>query len=124
MGKNLLKTRQNTSSNYFKSKKKKFAHKSEKEFSKILDFYKIKWEYEPRTFILEVDGGGNPDVSFTPDFYLPDIDLYIELTTMNQKLVTRKNYKIKKLRELYPEINIKLFYKKDYHSLLFKYLNR
>ncbi len=124
MGKNLLKTKKKINSGYTKNKNIKFAHKSEKEFSKILDFYKIKWEYEPRTFILEVDEEGNPDISFTPDFYLPDINLYIELTTLNQKLVTRKNYKIKKLRQLYPEINVKLFYKKDYHSLLFKYLNR
>jgi hypothetical protein len=124
MGKNLLKTKEKVNTNYIKNKNIKFAHKSEKEFSKILDFYKIKWEYEPRTFILEVDEEGNPDTSFTPDFYLPDINLYIELTTLNQKLVTRKNYKIKKLRQLYPEVNVKLFYKKDYHSLLFKYLNR
>jgi hypothetical protein len=102
----------------------KFAHGSEREFSKILDFYKIRWEYEPRTFVLEVDSDGNPFLSFTPDFYLNDLDIYIELTTLNQKLVTKKNYKIKKLRELYPEINVKLFYKKDYHSLLFKYINK
>ena len=102
----------------------KFAHKSEKEFTKILDFYRIKWEYEPRTFTLSFDKEGNPDTCFTPDFYLPEYDLYIELTTLNQKLVTKKNRKIKKLRKLYPDINVKLFYKKDYNSLLFKYLNK
>lgn len=102
----------------------KFAHESEKEFTKILDFYRIKWEYEPKTFVLSFDKKGNPSVSFTPDFYLPEYDLYIELTTLNQKLVTKKNRKIKKLRELYPDINIKLFYKKDYNSLIFKYLNK
>jgi len=125
MDKNLLKLRKNTYSKEDKNIKKiKFAHKSEEEFSKILDFYKIRWKYEPRTFILDINENGTPEVSFTPDFYLPDINLYIELTTLNQKLVTRKNYKIKKLRELYPEINIKLFYKKDYNSLLFKYINK
>ncbi len=101
-----------------------FAHESEKEFAKILDFYRIKWEYEPGTFTLEWDENDNPVTSFTPDFYLPELDLYIELTTLNQKLVTKKNKKIRKVRELYPEINVKLFYKKDYNSLLFKYLNR
>lgn len=127
MGKNLLKERKELQYSYKegnKLKNVKFAHKSEKEFSKILDFYRIRWEYEPRTFMLESDMYGNPDVSFTPDFYLPDMNLYIELTTLNQKLVTKKNHKIKKLKELYPDINIKLFYKKDYHSLLFKYLNK
>lgn len=102
----------------------KFAHESEKEFAKILDYYRIKWEYEPRTFVLEWDKDGKPLVSFTPDFYLPDLDLYIELTTLNQNLVTKKNYKIRKIKQLYPDINIKLFYKKDYNSLLFKYINK
>ncbi|PIU29302.1 MAG: hypothetical protein COT09_01540 [Candidatus Hydromicrobium americanum] len=130
MVKNLLEIRENLNKNNRLNKKFKnaenikFAHNSEKEFSKILDFYRIKWEYEPKTFTLRFDRKGNPTVSFTPDFYLPDLDLYIELTTLNQKLVTKKNYKIKKLKELYPDINIKLFYKKDYISLLFKYLNK
>lgn len=101
-----------------------FAHESEKEFAKILDFYQIKWKYEPRTFELEFNDQGDPIMSFCPDFYLPDLELYIELTTLNQKLVTRKNKKIKRLRELYPDINLKLFYKKDYNSLLFKYINK
>ncbi len=97
----------------------KFAHISELEFAKILDFYDIRWEYEPKSFPLEYDREGNVVLSFTPDFYLPDFNLFIELTTLNQKLVTKKNRKLKKLRDLYPEINIKLFYKKDFHSLIF-----
>ncbi|MGM0365457.1 MAG: hypothetical protein ACQEP5_02850 [Actinomycetota bacterium] len=111
-------------SNYISAEKIKFAHESEKEFARILDFYRIRWEYEPKTFPLEWDEDGNVSVSFTPDFYLTDYDLFIELTTMNQKLVTKKNRKIKKVKELYPDINIKLFYKKDFHSLIFKYINR
>ncbi|MCE5330393.1 hypothetical protein LLG07_08715 [bacterium] len=99
-----------------------FANESEKEFAKILDFYKINWQYEPKTFPLEFDNDGIPTLSFTPDFYLPDIDLFIELTTLNQNLVTKKNKKIRKLRELYPYVNIKLFYKKDYDNLLFKFV--
>jgi len=111
MVKNLLEIRENLNKNNRLDKKFKnaenikFAHNSEKEFSKILNFYRIKWEYEPKTFTLRFDRKGNPTVSFTPDFYLPDLDLYIELTTLNQKLVTKKNYKIKKLKELYPDIN-------------------
>ncbi|MHB1377933.1 MAG: PDDEXK family nuclease [Candidatus Humimicrobiaceae bacterium] len=99
-----------------------FANESEKEFARILDFYKIKWQYEPKTFPLEFDDEGIAVLSFSPDFYLPDLDLFIELTTLNQNLVTKKNKKIRKLRELYPYINIKLFYKKDYDSLLFKFV--
>ena len=130
MARNVLRVRRNSTKNNkleleFKNAENIiFAHESEKEFAKILDFYRIKWEYEPKTFTLEWDENDIPLISFTPDFYLADLDLYIELTTLNQKLVTKKNSKIKKVRELYPEINVKLFYKKDYNSLLFKYLNR
>jgi hypothetical protein len=102
-----------------------FANESEKEFVKILDFYGIKWFYEPKTFPIEWGSDGKPIVSFTPDFYLPDYDLYIELTTLIQKLITRKNRKLKMLKNLYPDINIKLFYKKDYQNLLFsKQINK
>ena len=99
----------------------RFAHPSEAETAKILDFYQIRWQYEPRTFPIEWDKKGNPIQSFAPDFYLPEFDLYIELTTLNQKLVTKKNRKIRRLRELYPEIQIKIFYQRDFRSLLFKY---
>src|SRR5262249_7831229 len=55
----------------------RFAHNSERQFAKLLDFYSIVWEYEPRTFILENDRDGRPVQAFTPDFYLPAYDLYI-----------------------------------------------
>ena len=108
----------------FKYKEINFAHGSEKDFAKILDFQRIKWKYEPETFPIEWDKSGNPILSFAPDFYIPDYDLFIELTTLNQKLVTKKNRKLKKLKELYPEINIKLFYRKDFDSILFKFINK
>lgn len=97
-----------------------FAHPSEVEFARILDFYGVRWEYEPRSFELRCEGGRVVEM-FTPDFYLPDHDLYIELTTLKQNLVTEKNRKLRHLRELYPEINIRLLYRKDYHRLLAKY---
>lgn len=98
-----------------------FAHDSEREFASILDFYQIEWQYEPRTFPLEWDSEGRITDAFTPDFYLPDLDLYVELTTLKQSLVTKKNRKLRRLRELYPDINIKLFYGRDYRSLMTKY---
>lgn len=130
MARNALKIKRNVNKNnrldleYKNAENIIFAHESEKKFARILDFYRIKWEYEPRTFMLEWDENDSPISSFTPDFYLPELELYIELTTLNQRLVTKKNRKIKKMRELYPETNVKLFYKKDYNSLLFKYVNR
>ncbi len=99
----------------------RFAHNSERQFAKLLDFYGTLWEYEPRTFVLEWDNEGNPQQAFTPDFYLPAYDLFIEITTMNQKLVTKKNRKARRLRELYPDVRIKVFYQRDYLNLLVKY---
>lgn len=98
-----------------------FAHASERVAAEILDFYRIKWLYEPRTFPLERDGKGNVIVSFTPDFYLVDFDLYIELTTMSQKLVTKKNRKVRRLKELYPDVNVRIFYQKDFRRLLARF---
>jgi len=98
-----------------------FANKSEEEFAKLLTFYRIKWEYEPHTFPLEWDSEGQIIEAFTPDFYLPEFNLYIELTVQKPKLMTEKLRKIRKLRELYPHINIKLLYGKDYLKILEKY---
>jgi hypothetical protein len=98
-----------------------FAHPSELVFARLLDFYGIRWQYEPRTFPLRYDEGGNIVEAFSPDFYLPDSDLFVELTTMKQSLVTKKNRKVKRLRELYPDVKIRLLYQKDFEDLIFKY---
>jgi len=98
-----------------------FAHPSERVAAQILDYYGLNWEYEPTTFPIEWDSKGDVIASFSPDFYLPDFDLYIELTTMSQKLVTKKNRKVRRLKELYPDVNIKIFYQKDFRALCFKY---
>lgn len=97
-----------------------FAHPSEGEFAHILDFYNIEWVYEPRSFPLKWEGDRVTKM-FTPDFYLPGLDLYVELTTLKQSLVTEKNRKLRRLRELYPEVKITLLYKKDFDRLLAKY---
>jgi hypothetical protein len=100
---------------------KTFAHPSEQVFANLLDFYRIAWEYEPRSFPVQWDAEGRISESFTPDFYLQEFDLYVELTTMKQSLVTRKNRKIRLLRELYPHLNVQIFYQKDFENLIFKY---
>jgi cytidylate kinase len=102
-------------------RKKIFANPSEEMFANLLDFYRIAWEYEPRSFPIQLDTDGTPLESFTPDFYLPEFDLYVELTTMKQAHVTKKNRKVRLLRELYPQINIQVFYQKDFENLIFKY---
>ena len=100
---------------------KMFAHPSEEMFANLLDFYRIPWEYEPRSFPVQYDASGGVLEAFTPDFFLPEFDLYVELTTMKQSLTTRKNRKVRLLRELYPHLNIQVFYQKDFENLIFKY---
>ena len=99
----------------------RFAHESEEEFARLLDFYGVRWQYEPRTFPLRRADDGRILEAFSPDFYLVDLDLYIELTTLRQGLVTDKHRKLRRLRELYPHVQIKLLHKRDYLSLLAKY---
>jgi cytidylate kinase len=103
------------------SREVSFAHPSEAEFARVLDFYQIRWEYEPTTFPLRWNEDGTILESFTPDFYLPDMDTYLELTTMKQALVTKKNRKIRLFRELYPDRKLNIFYGRDYRRLAFKF---
>jgi hypothetical protein len=101
--------------------KKPFVNAAEQIFANLLDFYRIAWEYEPKSFPIQWGRDGKVLESFTPDFFLPDLDQYIELTTMKQANVTRKNRKVKLLRTIYPHINIQVFYQRDFQQLVFKY---
>jgi hypothetical protein len=98
-----------------------FAHPAEETFARILEFYGIDWEYEPRTFPIEWDENNNIVEAFTPDFFLPQQNLYIELTTLKPELASHKNRKLRRVQELYPEINIKLFKRREMRSLMVKY---
>lgn len=89
--------------------------------ARILDFYAVRWEYEPDTFPILWNLEGAVVESFSPDFFLPDLELYLEMTTLRQRLVRKKNRKLRRLRELYPDINIKLFYARDFRALMLKY---
>lgn len=99
----------------------RFVNDAERECAKVLDFYGVPWEYEPRTFVLEEDADGRIAEAFTPDFFLPEQNLYLEITVMKQRLVTRKNRKLRKLRERYPDVRVKLFYKRDIERLAQRY---
>ncbi|HWQ04290.1 MAG TPA: hypothetical protein VN452_02930 [Longilinea sp.] len=103
------------------SNKAQFAGPIEETFAKILDFYGIEWEYEPRTFPLVWDGDGKILEAFTPDFFLPQQDLYIELTTLRPHLATYKNRRIRLMNELYPEIKIKLLKRRELRDMMIKY---
>ena len=106
---------------YCGSEPPRFANRIEVECAKILDYYGVPWDYEPRTFVLERNEEGRVTEAFTPDFYLPEQDLYLEITVMKQSLVTRKNRKLRKLRALHPEVRVKLFYRRDIERLAQRY---
>jgi hypothetical protein len=99
----------------------RFAHASEAEMARILDFYDVRWEYEPTTFPILWNLDGDVVESFAPDFYLPELELFLEMTTLKQRLVRKKNRKLRRLRELYPGIRIKLFYARDFRAMMLKY---
>jgi hypothetical protein len=99
----------------------RFAHESEAELARILDYYGVAWRYEPVTFPISWNADGAVVESFAPDFYLPEVDLYVELTTLKQSLVRKKNRKLRHLRQLYPEVRVKLFYARDFKALMLKY---
>jgi hypothetical protein len=99
----------------------RFAHASEAEMARILDFYAVRWEYEPTTFPILWNLDGEVVESFAPDFYLPELEMFLEMTTLKQRLVRKKNRKLRRLRELYPGIRIKLFYARDFRAMMLKY---
>jgi hypothetical protein len=99
----------------------RFAHDSEAEMARILDYYGVRWRYEPDVFPISWNADGAVVESFAPDFYLPDLGLYLELTTLKQSLVRRKNRKLRWMRQLYPEVRVKLFYARDFKALMVKY---
>jgi hypothetical protein len=98
-----------------------FAHPAEELFARILNFYGLEWIYEPRTFALEWDGSGKVIEAFTPDFYLPGQDLYIELTTLRPRLANHKNRRMRRMQELYPDIHIKLLKRRELRDLMVKF---
>jgi len=99
----------------------RFAHDSEAELARVLDFYQVSWRYEPDVFPISWSPAGAVIESFAPDFYLPELELYVELTTLRQALVRKKNRKLRLLRQLYPEVRVKLLYARDFRALMVKY---
>ncbi len=95
----------------------RFQNDAERECARLFDYHGVAWEYEPHTFPLEVNPDGGVLEAFTPDFYLPEQDLYVEVTTMKQSLVTKKNRKVRRLRELYPDVRIRILYRRDLDAL-------
>jgi len=102
-------------------KQSAFVQPAEEMFARIMDYYGVAWKYEPKTFDLEWDEQGKVTLAFTPDFFLPDQNLYIELTTLRPNLSSKKNKKMRLMQALYPEVNIKLMKRRDLRDLMVKY---
>ena len=99
----------------------RFAHPAEAVVAELLGSFGVRWLYEPVTFPLITSATGEPVQCFTPDFFLPDHDVYIEMTTMRQSLVTRKNRKFRLMREIYPHVDVRLLYRKDVELIVDRY---
>jgi len=95
-----------------------FAHPSERVLANLMTLYGVAWRYEPVEFPLAWDDHGNPIRGFRPDFYLPEHHLFVELTVSDQRLVTKKNQKVRAFRALYPELEIVVVYQRDFVALL------
>ena len=102
----------------FRAARTEFAHPSERVFATLLDLYGLRWRYEPFEFPLSWDESGRPTRAFRPDFYLPDHRLLVELTVADQRLVTRKNAKVRRMRKLYPELEVAVVYQRDLAGIL------
>ncbi len=98
-----------------------WANSTEEHFASLLDSYGIEWLHEPHSFPIAFDDNGDPTEFFTPDFYLPDTDEYIELTVLQQKLCTKKNRKLRLLNEHHPDVKCRIMYRRDYENLALKY---
>ena len=95
----------------------RFAHSSERAFARLLDEHGLRWEYGPSTFVLRRDEQGRVREAVTPDFYLPDVDLYVELTAMRPSLAWRKRRKLRLLAEHHPDVNVRLVDRYDLAAL-------
>ena len=94
-----------------------FAHPAEREFARLLDEQGLRWRYEPTTFVLRRDEDGRVREAVTPDFYLPELELYVELTAMRPSLAGPKRRKLRLLRELYPAIRVSLLDRRALEAL-------
>ena len=91
----------------------RFANYTEESFGCLLHRLRLRWEYEPHTFVLRTRPDGAPALAFTPDFYLPDLGVYFELTTLRQNLVNAKNRMARLLAEQRLEVRLRSLYQRD-----------
>lgn len=95
-----------------------FAHESEEMFADVLDELNLEWEYEPTVFIIK-ENNGNVKKAFKPDFYIPELDLYVEISTCTNR--RRKRRKVEQAQEKHPEANIILLLSEQLKEIFTEY---
>jgi hypothetical protein len=93
-----------------------FAHPAEEALAELFDRHGIRWRYEPHVFEIRRDRDGRTLQAFRPDFFLPDLDIYVECTMMKQSLTNRKNQKARNA-EAQHGIVVCLLYRRDLERL-------
>ena len=94
----------------------RFAHPVERELARVFDEHGIRWLYEPHTFVLERAPDGSVREAFTPDFFLPELGLYVECTVMRQALTNRKRRKARKARAT-RGVTVEILFRRDFERL-------
>jgi len=98
-----------------RSEKGGFAHPVERELARIFDEHGIAWEYEPHTFVLERARDGSVREALTPDFFLPELGLYVECTVMRQSLTSKKRQKVRKAKRA--GVPVEILFRRDIERL-------
>lgn len=84
-----------------------FYSRWEANIARLFNYSDIKWKHQPKIFDLKTQ-------TYTPDFYLPEYDMYIEVKNFLWKYSEIRD---RKFRKLYPDINLILLLKKNYLEL-------
>lgn len=84
-----------------------FYSRWEANFARILNLLKIKWVFQPESFDLKFQ-------KYTPDFYLPEYDLYVEIKNFLSNYSAKRD---KAFRKLYPDKNLSLILRPEYTKL-------
>ena len=94
----------------------RFAHGIEAALARVFDAHRIVWLYEPHTFALEHAADGRLTRAFTPDFFLPEIGIYLECTVARRSCTTRKRQKARAAERLHG-IVVEIAYRADFEYL-------
>jgi len=76
-------------------------------YAKYLDKRKVQWQYEPKHFKLD-------NTTYTPDFYLPETNEYIEIKGW---FTEQAKLKIKNFMKTFPDIKLQILQQKQLRKI-------